>query len=89
MPSLAGWESEIAHTCSALGEAAPPHHLSAFYLHPSQGQLSACELGDLLPPFINTRPTGAAGRAGRVCAAGGEGGTQGAPGRGHAEELEK
>lgn len=24
VPCPAGWESEIAHTCSALGEAAPP-----------------------------------------------------------------
>lgn len=24
VPGLVGWESEIAHTCSALGEAAPP-----------------------------------------------------------------
>lgn len=86
----AGWESEIAHTCSALGEQLP--RLSAFHLHPSQGQLSACKLGDLLPPFINTPPTWGCRQSWEsVCrgGGGGEGGSRGALDRGNAEGLEK
>lgn len=80
VPSLVGWESEIAHTCSALGEAAPPSPASVPSSAPSQGQLSACRLGDLPPPFINIPPTGAAGRTGRVCGCW-EGTDRGPPGR--------
>lgn len=53
----AGWESEIAHTCSVLSEAAPPppQHISSIL---SQGQLSVCELGDLLPHLLIHHPLG-------------------------------
>lgn len=46
---LTEWESEIAHTCSVLGEAALPSSVHFICACPSQGRLSTWELGDLLP----------------------------------------
>ena len=83
----ARWESEIAHTCSALTREAPPapQHISSV-LESRTALLSVCKLGDLLPQFINTSPSGAAEL--RECCRGQGGWQMRVPQTGNAEGLD-
>ena len=56
--------SHVLSACSVKRPPAPQHISSV--LESRTALLSVCELGDLLPQFINTSPSGAAGRARRV-----------------------
>lgn len=69
----AGWESEIAHTCSALGEAAPPISAHFICTRVKDSSVLASWVTFSLRLLIH-HPLGAAGRAGKVCAGVGVGG---------------